>query len=243
VASRPYGVEIYSTDRSVDNVGQLLICVNTRKTLGWRTGWGFPPRAGSLPAAMARGWREKKKEGAGAWRRRAGQALPAPGAGANKPMQNRSMASRTDEPLNQAAFSQDGGLLVCLMADGQALQLVEHARRLRRAENMPWQVLYIDTVAARYASAAVRQDLNLALEQAQKGGAELVHVSLNLDSATYILSTIVQQARLFRAAHVLLGNRATGLRYWANFGERLSDFSETLAASLPRETLIKSTAS
>lgn len=144
------------------------------------------------------------------------------------------MARQTDEALTKAVASPGGGLLVCLMADGQALQLVEHAHRLHRAEGMPWQVLYMDTVAARYASAAVRQDLDQALAQAQKWGAELVRVSLNLDTATHILSTIVHQARLFRAAHLLLGNRATGLRYWANFGERLSDFSEVLAASLPR---------
>lgn len=127
-----------------------------------------------------------------------------------------------------------GGWLVCVMADGQAGQLVTHARRVCEAAHLPWRVLHLDTAPSRRASAAVRADLEQALAQAQAGGAERVRVSLAVDTATHLISTIVHQARAAGATQVLLGNRAIGLRYWANFGERLSDFSEVLAASLPR---------
>ena len=129
-----------------------------------------------------------------------------------------------------------GGWLVCVMADGQAGQLVTHARRVCEAAHLPWRVLHLDTAPSRRASAAVRADLEQALAQAQAGGAERVRVSLAVDTATHLISTIVHQARAAGATQVLLGNRAIGLRYWANFGERLSDFSEVLAASLPRKS-------
>lgn len=131
----------------------------------------------------------------------------------------------------------DGGWLVCVMADGQATQLVAHAAQVCVAARLPWRVLHLDTVPSRRASAAIRADLEQALAQAQASGAELVRVSLAIDSATHLISTIVHQARAAQAGQVLLGNRAIGLRYWANFGERLSDFSEVLAASLPRTAI------
>lgn len=126
------------------------------------------------------------------------------------------------------------GLLVCVMADGQAGQLVDHALRVYARDGGPVRVLNLDTVSSRLASPEMTADLDRALARAQARGAEIVRQSLAVDTAHHLISTIVHQAHAARARHVLLGNQAMGRRYWANFGERISDFAEVLAASLPR---------
>ena len=65
-----------------------------------------------------------------------------------------------------------GLLLVCVLADGQALQLVRQACRLQASREGPWRVLHLDTVSARYASLAVKQDLEQALQLASSEGAQ-----------------------------------------------------------------------
>lgn len=119
------------------------------------------------------------------------------------------------------------------MADGQATELVQQAALLSRAQAMPWRVVYLETVASRYASPRIRHALARALQQAEQAGAEVLRLSLEIDSASRVVSTIVQQAQGMRATHILLGNLAMGRRYWFNTGERISDFAETLMAYLP----------
>ncbi|MDP3811045.1 MAG: DUF4118 domain-containing protein [Hydrogenophaga sp.] len=126
-----------------------------------------------------------------------------------------------------------GMLLVCVMADGQALQLVRHARQLQQARGSPWRVLHLDTVSARYASQAVRQDLEQALQLARAEGAQIVHSSLNMNAGGHLMTQIAQQAQGGVVSDVLLGDQATGTVYWPGFGERLSDFTEVLGTSVP----------
>ena len=127
-----------------------------------------------------------------------------------------------------------GTLLVCIMADSQAEELVQQAGLLSRTRSIPWRVVYLDTMASRYASPRVRQALARALQEAEQAGAEVLRLSLEIDSASRVVSTIVQQAQSVRATHVLLGNLAMGRRYWFNAGERISDFTETLMTHLPQ---------
>ncbi|MGS5086430.1 ATP-binding protein [Hydrogenophaga sp. A37] len=124
-------------------------------------------------------------------------------------------------------------LLVCVMADGQALQLVRHARRLRQAAGDPWRVLHLDTVSARSASQAVKQDLEQALKLADAEGAQIVHSSLHISASGDLMEQIVQQARSGAVSDVLIGDQATGTVYWPGFGERLSDFTEMLGNRVP----------
>jgi two-component system, OmpR family, sensor histidine kinase KdpD len=126
-----------------------------------------------------------------------------------------------------------GMLLVCVMADGQALQLVQHALQLQQGRTSSWRVLHLDTVSARYASHAVRQDLEQALQQAHAEGAQVVHTSLNMNAAGQLMTQIAQQAQGGLVTDVLLGDQATGTVYWPGFGERLSDFTEVLGTSVP----------
>ncbi len=126
-----------------------------------------------------------------------------------------------------------GMLLVCVMADGQAMQLVQHALQLQHGRTGPWRVLHLDTVSARYASLAVRQDLEQALQRASAEGAQIVHTSLNMNAAGQLMTQIVQQAQGGAVSDVLLGDQATGTVYWPGFGERLSDFTEVLGTSVP----------
>ncbi|MCZ8251890.1 MAG: DUF4118 domain-containing protein [Hylemonella sp.] len=119
------------------------------------------------------------------------------------------------------------------MADGQAAELVEQAALLSRTQAIPWRVVYLETVASRYASPRIRQAVARALQEAELAGAEVLRLSLEIDSASRVVSTLVQQAQSVRATHVLLGNLAMGRRYWFNTGERISDFAETLMAYLP----------
>lgn len=127
-----------------------------------------------------------------------------------------------------------GTLLVCIMADGQAEDLVRQGSLLSRSQGMAWRVVYLETVASRYAGTKVRQALARALRQAEQAQAEVLRLSLEIDSASRIVSTIVQQAQGLHATQVLLGNLAMGRRYWFNTGERISDFTETLMAHLPQ---------
>ncbi|UJW83407.1 ATP-binding protein [Hydrogenophaga sp. SL48] len=124
-------------------------------------------------------------------------------------------------------------LLVCVMADGQALQLVRHACRLRQAAGDPWRVLHLDTVSARSASQAVKQDLEQALKLASAEGAQIVHSSLQISASGDLLEQIAQQAKRGAVSHVLMGDQATGTVYWPGFGERLSDFTEMLGNRVP----------
>ncbi|RYZ15909.1 MAG: DUF4118 domain-containing protein, partial [Myxococcaceae bacterium] len=126
-----------------------------------------------------------------------------------------------------------GLLLVCVLADGQALQLVRQACRLQASREGPWRVLHLDTVSARYASLAVKQDLEQALQLASSEGAQVVHSSLNMNAAAHLMSQIAQQAQGGVVSDVLLGDQATGTVYWPGFGERLSDFTEVLGTSVP----------
>lgn len=126
-----------------------------------------------------------------------------------------------------------GMLLVCVMADGQALQLVRHARQLQQTKVGPWRVLHLDTVSARYASQAVRQDLEQALQLARAGGAQIVHSSLNMNAGGHLMKQVAQQAQGGGVSDVLLGDQATGTVYWPGFGERLSDFTELLGTTVP----------
>jgi K+-sensing histidine kinase KdpD len=114
------------------------------------------------------------------------------------------------------------------MADGQATELVQQATLLSQTQVMPWRVVYLETVASRYASPRIRRALAHALQEAEQAGAEVLRLSLEIDSASRVVSTIVQQAQSVRATHILLGNLAMGRRYWFNTGERISDFAETL---------------
>ncbi|MDP3204034.1 MAG: DUF4118 domain-containing protein [Hydrogenophaga sp.] len=124
-------------------------------------------------------------------------------------------------------------LLVCVMADGQALQLVRHACQHQHAKGEPWRVLHLDTMSARYANFAVKQDLEQALQLAREEGAQIVHSSLNMNASGHLMSHIVQQAQSGTVSDVLLGDQATGTVYWPGSGERLSDFTALLGASLP----------
>lgn len=126
-----------------------------------------------------------------------------------------------------------GMLLVCVMADGQALQLVRHASQLQRTRAGPWRVLHLDTVSARYASQAVRRDLEQALQLARSEGAQIVQSSLNMHAGGHLMTQIAQQAQGGAVSDVLLGDQATGTVYWPGFGERLSDFTELLGTSVP----------
>ncbi|MBT9463204.1 ATP-binding protein [Hydrogenophaga sp.] len=126
-----------------------------------------------------------------------------------------------------------GMLLVCVMADGQALQLVRHGHQLQQGRSSPWRVLHLDTVSARYASQAVRQDLEQALQLARAGGAQIVHSSLNMNAGGHLMKQIAQQAQGGMVSDVLLGDQATGTVYWPGFGERLSDFTELLGTTVP----------
>jgi two-component system sensor histidine kinase KdpD len=126
-----------------------------------------------------------------------------------------------------------GTLLVCVMADGQAGELVRHGQLLSNSLGMDWRVVYLETRAAHYASDTVRQELKQALQHAEQHRAEVLRLSLEIDSASRIVSTIVQQAQSLQATHILLGHLAAGRHYGFNFGERISDFAETLVAYLP----------
>lgn len=126
-----------------------------------------------------------------------------------------------------------GLLLVCVMADGQALQLVKQGRQLQLARDGPWRVLHLDTVSARYASSAVKQDLEEALQLARSEGAQVVHSSLNMNATAHLMSQIVHHSQGGAVSDVLLGDQATGTVYWPGFGERLSDFTEVLGTSVP----------
>lgn len=126
-----------------------------------------------------------------------------------------------------------GLLLVCVMADGQALQLVRHACQLQRSKGGGWRVLHLDTVSARYASQAVRQDLEQALQLARAEGAQIVQSSLNMNASGHLMAQIAHQAQGSMVSDVLLGDQATGTVYWPGFGERLSDFTEVLSTSVP----------
>lgn len=124
-------------------------------------------------------------------------------------------------------------LLVCVMADGQARQLVRHASKLRHIDQRPWRVLHLDTVSARYASQAVRDDLEQALKLASTEGAEIVHASLNIHMGGHLMTLIAQQAQNGVVGDVVLGDQATRRVYWPGFGEQPSDFTEVLRANLP----------
>ena len=124
-------------------------------------------------------------------------------------------------------------LLVCVMADGQAMQLVQHARQLQRGSTNAWRVLHLDTVSARYASLTVKQDLETALQLARAEGAQIVRSTLSINAAGQLIAQIAQQAQGDTVSDVLLGDQATGTVYWPGFGERLSDFTELLGTSLP----------
>ena len=126
-----------------------------------------------------------------------------------------------------------GTLLICVMADGQAGELVHHGQLLSHSLGIPWRVVYLETRAARYASNTVREELKQTLQHAEQHHAEVLRLSLEIDSASRIVSTIVQQAQSLQATHILLGHLATGRHYGFNFGERISDFAETLTAHLP----------
>lgn len=119
------------------------------------------------------------------------------------------------------------------MADEEAENLVAYGRLFSTAQQLPWRVVYLETVASRYAGDRIRQGLARALQMAQESGAEVLRLNLEIDSASRILSTIVQQAQSLGAGHILLGRQATGRRYFFNAGERLSDFAASLASHLP----------
>ena len=127
----------------------------------------------------------------------------------------------------------NGLLLVCVMADGQALQLVTQACELQAAREAPWRVLHLDTVSARYASLAVKQDLEQALQLASREGAQIVHSSFNMNASAHLMSQIAHHAQGGTVSDVLLGDQATGTVFWPGFGERLSDFTEVLGTSVP----------
>lgn len=124
-------------------------------------------------------------------------------------------------------------LLVCVMADGQALQLVRQARRSLGEPDRTWRVLHLDTAPARQAAPALRQDLEEALALAQREGAEVVHSSPRINSGEHLVAQIAQQALAGGVSDILLGDRATGTVQWPGFGVKLIDFTGLLGRSLP----------
>jgi two-component system sensor histidine kinase KdpD len=126
-----------------------------------------------------------------------------------------------------------GTLLVCVMADRQAEDLVEQAVQMSRSQNIPLRVVHLETMASRQASRDIRTSLTRALQRAGQAHAEVLRLSLDIDSASRVVLTVVQQAQSMGATHILIGNLAMGRRYWLDTGERISDFSETLIALLP----------
>ncbi|MDQ7744940.1 ATP-binding protein [Hydrogenophaga pseudoflava] len=126
-----------------------------------------------------------------------------------------------------------GPLLVCVMADGQALQLVRQAHRSLGEVGRSWRVLHLDTVSARQATPAQRLDLEEALALAQREGARLVHSSPRINAGEHLVAQIAQQALADGASDVLLGDRATGTVQWPGFGVKLSDFTGLLGRRMP----------
>lgn len=124
-------------------------------------------------------------------------------------------------------------LLVCVMADGQALQLVQHACQNLRMKKGTWRVLHLNTVSAGYAGVAAREDLEKALQMARDAGAQIVHSTLNMNASGHLLAQIAKQADEGVISDVLLGDQATGTVYWTGHGERLSDFAAVLSARVP----------
>lgn len=119
------------------------------------------------------------------------------------------------------------------MADRQAEDLVEQAVQMSRSQNIPLRVVHLETMASRQASRDIRTSLTRALQRAGQAHAEVLRLSLDIDSASRVVLTVVQQAQSMGATHILIGNLAMGRRYWLDTGERISDFSETLIALLP----------
>ena len=119
------------------------------------------------------------------------------------------------------------------MADNQAEELVRQGLDLSRARALPWRVVYLETLAARYAGEQVRDALARALRLAEQGHAEVLRLTLEIDSAARIVSTVMQQAQDVRASHVMLGHQALERRARFNPFERLTDFAQTLVDNLP----------
>lgn len=124
-------------------------------------------------------------------------------------------------------------LLVCVMADGQALQLVRQAHRTLGESGRSWRVLHLDTASGRQAAPALRLDLEEALALAQREGAEMVHSSPRINAGEHLIAQIAQQAQAAEVSDVLLGDIATGAVQWPGFGVKLSDFTGLLGRSLP----------
>lgn len=124
-------------------------------------------------------------------------------------------------------------LLVCVMTDGQALSLVQHACQLQRSKSSTWRVLHLDTVSARYASLAAKENLEKALQLAREEGAQVVHSTLKMNDSAHLVAQIAQQAEKGVVTDVILGDQATGTVYWTGHGERLSDFTAALSSRVP----------
>lgn len=133
-----------------------------------------------------------------------------------------------------ARTTREGAVLVCLMVDAQATALMALALELTADARDRCRVLVLDTPTARHAGARVRAGTQQALQQAEALGIKVVRVSLGIDSPMHVISTIIQQAKANAAGQVIVGGQSMLRRHWPGFGERVADFAEVLASSLPQ---------
>lgn len=128
-------------------------------------------------------------------------------------------------------------LLLAVMADGDALALVDQASLVAAGHGATWSIVAIDTPATENRSAAQRGSLLQALDRAQQVGAATSRISTGSNTTSAVVSALVHRARSVGATTLMIGrHRESGID-WLRGNHGLSEFAEVLAQQLPGVTV------
>jgi two-component system, OmpR family, sensor histidine kinase KdpD len=140
--------------------------------------------------------------------------------------------------MNQAAApTRPAHLLLAVTADGDALALVEHARRVSASLGATWSVVGIDAAVNESVGQALRASLLEALDLAERLGATTSRISPGAATPTGLVSSLVHRAISEQATLLMIGRHRQTRAAWPWASQSSSEFVDVLSQLLPAVTV------
>lgn len=130
-------------------------------------------------------------------------------------------------------MSDKAHLLLAIIADSNAIALVDSAWKLSSSMGATWSVVAIDTPSTEGLGMEQRSLLLQALNRAQQLGATVTRISPGSNTASALVSSLVHRANSEKATTLVLGHAGDRAGAWLQAGQSLSAFVETLSLLLP----------
>lgn len=142
-------------------------------------------------------------------------------------------AERTTPSVSQPSHH----LVVAVMADEVAAELVDHAHRMHQAMASTWSVVAIDTPETEAMATEARRRLAACLDQAEALGARVTRISTGTHAASGAVLALIHRLQSERADMLLIGRTHGATEFRGRAGLHLGQFADLIADQMPGLTV------